>query len=74
MPQRDISNRAVERAANVAQRAIKKLRGRIPLGPDTIQFNQQEFDNQLRKANGQKILAFMEALGDDTTRENLRRD
>ena len=70
---KDITRDATERATNVMSRSIDRLKERIPMGPAHVEFTDKEIEQQLAKAHGKKILAFMDMLGDDETLEKLRR-
>ena len=69
---KDITRDATERAVNIMSQSIDRLKEKIPLGPAHVEFSEKEIQQQLAKAHGKKILAFMDMLGDEETLTKLR--
>ena len=69
---KDMTRQATERATTVMSRSIDRLKERIPMGPAHVEMSDKEIEQQLSKAHGKKILAFMDMLGDEEALAKLR--
>ena len=71
MPKHDMSYEVIDRTANMVERLLERLEVMLPYGPSAVQMTPAEVRRQLARAKGDKILAFMDMLGEEETMKLL---
>ena len=60
---KDISRKAVEKAAGRMAGAMSRLHTMMPIGPTKVQVSEKEYKEKLRDASGQQLLEHIQNLG-----------
>jgi len=72
VPKQDISRRAVLKAADRLGRAVELVRNQVPYGPRFVHMKPSELKRTLERNRADKVLEFMDLMGQDETMNVLR--
>ena len=68
---KDLSRRAVERAASIVVRTRERVRERVPYGPNAVALTPAELRKRIMRMRGEELMQLFQALGPEKFNELL---